>query len=329
VVYVSEASNAAVMSILEKAAEEACKKHGARVVNVFQDVEYNRTGFTLGVKQHSEDEAEGVGGAVEPLRQSAMALTERALSLVDLRNHSATHPRCGVVDHISCHALGETDAAAAVSLARHLGEGIGGHLHIPVLMYGLASPVGAQLADLRRQYGYFRETAVVPEGGGKEGGGCGGWVGAHVIDGGRVEADYGPSDVSPEAGIVMLGATPWAANYNVPLRVKLSSRSWSDGGGGVMKAARRVARRVSERGGGLPAVQAMALLHGGDQEEGFVTVEIACNLLDVTVTGAAAVQAEVDRLCEDETTVDSHWRVDSGYMTNMTPDGIMAELYVN
>ena len=50
VVYVSEGKDASVVDALESTAERACATHGARVVNVFRDVEYNRTGFTLGVR---------------------------------------------------------------------------------------------------------------------------------------------------------------------------------------------------------------------------------------------------------------------------------------
>lgn len=89
-------------------------------------------------------------------------------------------PWCGVVDHISCHALGEADGTLAAKLAQGLGAGIGDELNVPVLLYGLASPAGNQLADLRRKNGYFKETAK-----------AGGWVGAHEVEGGCVQADYG------------------------------------------------------------------------------------------------------------------------------------------
>ena len=36
----------------------------------------------------------------------ALALSSSALSLIDLRTHSATHPRLGALDHISVHHLG-------------------------------------------------------------------------------------------------------------------------------------------------------------------------------------------------------------------------------
>ena len=326
VVYVSEGKDASVVDALESTAERACATHGARVVNVFRDVEYNRTGFTLGVRVGDE------GDAAEPLGAAATALAERALSLVDLRDHAATHPRCGVVDHISCHAVGDADASVAVSLARGIGARVGDRFGVPVLLYGAASAKGAELADLRRRHGYFRETA-----------GTGTWSGAHVVDGGTVDAEYGSREVPPESGIVMIGATPWVCNYNVPVGATprearaLSSAEKTEGAaneeGGedttsrAVREGRRIARRLSERGGGLPGVQAMALPHGED-ERGGVVVEIACNLLDETRSRPDAVQAEIARLCAEENEGDSafRWDVRDGYVTNLTPETILERL---
>ena len=51
-------------------------------------------------------------------------------------------------------------------------------------------------------------------------------------------------------------------------------------------AARAIAREVSERGGGLAAVEAMALQHSG-------LVEVACNLLDYRRSGPPEVEEAV------------------------------------
>lgn len=71
-------------------------------------------------------------------------------------------------------------------------------------------------------------------------------------------------------------------NYNVPL----VSTDLAKG--------KRIARKVSERGGGLAKVQAMALLHGAD------CIEIACNLLDTDVSSPDAVQHLVATLAAKE-----------------------------
>ena len=120
VVYVSEGKDADAVNVLETVAETACQQHGTRVLNVFRDDEYNRTGFTLGVGVDSL--ADVATPSVEPLKQSALALTEQALKTIDLRNHSATHPRCGAVDHISCHAVGDAPDELATQLAKGPGR---------------------------------------------------------------------------------------------------------------------------------------------------------------------------------------------------------------
>ena len=213
VVYVSEGKSQGVVDALETVARDVCATHGAQVVNVFRDVEYNRTGFTLGARvppSASIDDAHPT--TVEPLRSVAVALAERAWSLVDLRSHAAAHPRCGVVDHISCHAIGEVDESLAAALARGIGERVG-TLGVPALLYGSASATRVTLADLRRRHGYFRET-----------GGTGAWSGAHVMEGGDVDADYGPRVVPPAAGVVMLGSTPWVCSITRARRCAMDRR---------------------------------------------------------------------------------------------------------
>jgi glutamate formiminotransferase len=61
--------------------------------------------------------------------------------------------------------------------------------------------------------------------------------------------DMGPSSIRMRHGVAAIGASPWVTNLNVPLATA------------DLQAARRIARGVSARGGGLPAVEAMALPH--------------------------------------------------------------------
>jgi glutamate formiminotransferase len=63
------------------------------------------------------------------------------------------------------------------------------------------------------------------------------------------QPDYGPREVDPAAGVACIGATPWVTNLNVPLET------------GDVGVGRRIARRLSARGGGLAHVEAMALPH--------------------------------------------------------------------
>lgn len=101
-------------------------------------------------------------------------------------------------------------------------------------------------------------------------------------------------------GVLVIGATRWVDNYNVPV---FSTD---------IAAVRRIAKRVSGRGGGLPSVQAMALAHGDD------VIEVACNLLEPSNVGGEMVQQEVERLAKEEGAA-----VGKGYFTDFSQDKII------
>lgn len=102
----------------------------------------------------------------------------------------------------------------------------------------------------------------------------------------------------------MIGARPWVTLYNVPI---LSTD---------VSAARRIARRVSARGGGLPTVQTLGLVHGED------STEIACMLLEPNQVGADRVQSRVEMLASEDR-ID----IERGYFTDFSP-AMIIERYV-
>ncbi len=59
------------------------------------------------------------------LASAAVRLSKAALSLLDLQQHTATHPRLGVVDHIVCNPLGaQADLSSAAEAAQRIGRPI-------------------------------------------------------------------------------------------------------------------------------------------------------------------------------------------------------------
>jgi len=282
-VYVSEGRDAALLADLAAAGAAT----GARLANEFADVAYHRAGITL---TSVED---GV------LEAGVVAVCHEALRRLDLRSHIASHPRLGTVDHVALNPLGEASCEEAGELAARLGRRLGGSRPgpaVPVYLYGAARADGRPLDELRRHLGYF---------GGARGGE---WAGLSEEMAAAIRAlapDFGPREPDPRHGAVVIGAVPWVHNYNI--LVTGTELSQDD----LMARCRRVARAVSSRGGGPPAVQTMALLH----ERG---VEVACNLLDVSRTPPAEVLARVEALCAEEfLTVDSH------YFTNKRPDEVL------
>lgn len=295
VVYVSEGRRANVLDAIERVARAASSTNRVALVNVFRDEDYNRTGFTL------------AGDRVDAVSRVALAVAARSLELIDFTAHDATHPRLGVVDHVSCHELaGAREAGAA--LARSIGRGLGEDLGVPVKLYGDAASDNVGLDEIRRRSGYFT--------GAKEGR----WTGELTPGDARGFAfDFGPSEIPARVGFGCVGAVPWVCNYNVPLAFEFGAEvDAEERMRRAMSFGRAAARRVSTRGGGLPHVQSMALPHGN-------RVEVACNLLDTTVTSTADVQRETESAVTSMNARDylvDAVRVERGYVTNQTPESI-------
>ena len=117
--------------------------------------------------------------------------------------------------------------------------------------------------------------------------------------------DEGLSELSRARGITMIGARPWIAFYNIPIL-------WID-----FSVAQRIARMVSARGGGLPTVQTLGLVHGED------STEIAYMLLEPNQIGSDRVQNQVEMLATEEGE-----EVEKGYFTDFSPKMII-ENYMN
>ncbi|RHN75680.1 putative formiminotransferase subdomain-containing protein [Medicago truncatula] len=83
-----------------------------------------------------------------------------------------------------------------------------------------------------------------------------------------------------------------------------------------VSAARRIARKVSARGGGLPTVQTLRVVCGDFNE-------IACMLLEPNQIGADRVQNLVEMLAAQE-----GLDVEKGYFTDLSPEMIV-EQYMN
>ena len=164
---------------------------------------------------------------------------------------------------------------------------------VPTYLYGAAHRDGRTLASIRRQLGYF-----TPNSPGEQ------WRGAPDSSSLPVAPDAGPATPSRSKGVVAIGATAWVDNYNVPVHTP------------DVAAAKRIARAVSERGGGLRSVQAMGLAHG----EG--VTEVACNLLDPARVGAEQVQERVQQLAAEHGLT-----VGEGYFTDFSQERIV-ELYM-
>jgi glutamate formiminotransferase len=181
----------------------------ARLLDVHADADHNRSVFTL-----VGDDAE----IVEALVAGVACARER----IDLRRHEGAHPRIGAADVVPFVPVvaGDLARAQAASLeaARRIGE-----LGLPVFLYG----------------GPERGPAFFRRGGPEEL--------QRRIDAGELAPDFGPAQIDPSAGAVLVGARRPLIAFNVNLRT------------GDVDVARAIAAVVRESGGGFPGVRALGL----------------------------------------------------------------------
>lgn len=187
-------------------------------------------------------------GATDAVTEAMMGAVEEALARIDMRLHEGQHPRVGAVDVIPFAPLGETSMAECVDLARTFGRGVAERFELPVYLYARAAQTPARevLADIRRpQFEGLRDLISTPE----------------------YKPDFGPSTIHPSGGAVVVGARPFLIAYNINLETR------------DVAVAKDIAKRVRERTGGLPRVQALGLFL-----DDLNCAQVSMNLLDFSVT---------------------------------------------
>ncbi|KAF5745990.1 hypothetical protein HS088_TW06G00155 [Tripterygium wilfordii] len=286
--FVSESRNLAALDSIEQAARLHSE---TAIISKFYDGAYNRARFTL----VSYVVLDSTGNAIySPLQQTVLDMVQAAYAAINLESHSGAHPRLGVVDDILFHPLARASLDEAAWLAKAVAADIGSRFQVPVFLYSAAHPTGKALDTIRRELGYYRPNFM--------GNQWAGWAMPEILP---EKPDEGPNQLSRARGISMIGARPWVAMYNIPI---LSTD---------VSAARRIARMVSGRGGGLPTVQTLGLVHGED------STEITCMLLEPNQIGADRVQNRVELLAAQE-----GFDVEKGYFTDLSPEMIV-EKYMN
>jgi glutamate formiminotransferase len=233
------------------------------VLDRSSDADHNRSVLTLA----------GPGPA---LVEAAVAGAAACARLIDLTRHRGVHPRMGALDVLPFVPLGRATALRGAAdpdldcaaLALRAGRRIAEEVGVPVYLYGAAArrPERAALPAVRgRGFEALRAAhAPAPSAAGQP----------HAPGAGA--PDLGGPGPHPTAGAVAVGAREVLVAYNVDLA------------GADLELARRIARAVRERDGGLPAVRAM-----GVALEGRGLVQVSMNLLDFRVTPPAVAFAAV------------------------------------
>ena len=206
-------------------------------------------------------------GEGDPLIEAVFRMMRVATETIDLTHHQGEHPRMGATDVVPFVPLGTATTADAVRLAEKLGERVGRELEIPVFLYAQAArrPERADLAKVREgQFEGLREAV------------------------GRDPArapDFGPAHVHPTAGAVAIGARPVLIAYNVYLTTP------------DVAIAKKIAREVRARDGGLPEVKAL-----GFEIRERNLAQVSMNLTDYRTTPVHVAYDAVARAAAKEGT---------------------------
>jgi glutamate formiminotransferase len=210
---VSEGRRTDVIDGLVRAVADA---PGVTLLDRSSDVSHNRSVLTL-------------AGDADALARGVIALFERAVPLIDLREHRGEHPRLGAVDVVPFIPIEDVSMADCVQLARRVGREVGERLGIPVYLYEEAATAESRrnLEDVRR--GEFEGLAAKmaqPD-----------WA-----------PDWGPSEPHPTAGATVIGARMPLIAYNINLATNR------------LDVAKKIASAVRFSSGGLRYVKAMAVV---------------------------------------------------------------------
>lgn len=166
-------------------------------------------------------------GPPEPIYRAAFEVARKSVELINIFKHEGEHPRIGAVDVIPLVPARGMDMEKCKELAVKLGRELAEELELPVFFYAdsATSPERRNLADIRR--GGLKALASEIET--------------------RRRPDLGPTKLHPTAGAVIVGARKPLASFNVNL------------GTSDIEVARKVARAVRERTGGLVGVRALGV----------------------------------------------------------------------
>jgi len=166
-------------------------------------------------------------GEPGPVKDAALAASQKAVELIDLRHHKGEHPRMGAVDVVPFVPLSGMTMEDCVSLAREFGREFAEKFQVPVFLYEEAAsiPERRNLADVREgEFEGLREKI------GKDP---------------EKKPDFGPERIHQSAGATAVGAREILIAYNVNL------------GTHDLDVAKKIAHQLRAKDGGLVFVKAL------------------------------------------------------------------------
>jgi glutamate formiminotransferase/formiminotetrahydrofolate cyclodeaminase len=230
----------------------AARAGNVKVLDIESDPSHNRSVLTF-------------VGEPEAVKEAAMAMSVKAIELIDLNKHTGEHPRMGAVDVIPFIPISDVTMEECVQLAKDFGKEYASRFGVPVYLYEAAAsrPDRRNLADVRKGEfeGLREQIGHDPE----------------------KKPDFGPEAIHPTAGATAIGARQILIAYNI----NLASHS--------VEVAKRIAKQVRGRDGGLSAVKAL-----GFELKDRGLVQVSMNMVDYKASQLFKAFELVRSLAEQE-----------------------------
>jgi glutamate formiminotransferase/formiminotetrahydrofolate cyclodeaminase len=217
--------------IIDIVVDEA-RSRDVTVLDIESDADHNRSVLTF-------------VGSPEAVKAAALAVSGKAIELIDLNKHHGQHPRMGAMDVVPFIPISDVTMKDCVQLAKDFAAEYASKYSIPVFLYEEAAtrPDRRNLADVRKGEfeGLREEIGKNPD----------------------KTPDFGPNAIHPTAGATAVGARQVLIAYNIELETN------------NLNVARKIARQVRGKDGGLSAVKAL-----GFELKDRGTVQVSMNMVD-------------------------------------------------
>jgi glutamate formiminotransferase len=202
------------LNVVEAVADAVRESEGVTLLDVAPDADHNRTVLSY-------------LGEPDALLDVTKRMALKAFELIDMTQHSGSHPRLGAVDVVPFVPVRGVKMAQAVEIARRFAAFVG-DLGVPVYFYEEAAtrPERVSLPAIRKgEYEGLLDKLADPD-----------W-----------QPDEGPAVFHPKSGALVTGARPPLIAFNVNLRTT------------DLGLAKRIARAVRHINGGYRYVRAMGV----------------------------------------------------------------------
>ena len=199
--------------VIEAIIDEA-RKFDVKILDYSPDADHNRTDVTF-------------IGEPEEAKKAALAMSMKAVELIDMNRHRGEHPRMGAMDVVPFIPLMDTTMDECVELAKQFAAEFSETAGVPCYLYEEAAtrPDRKNLANIRRgEFEGLKEEIGKNE---------------------DKRPDFGPNHIHPTAGATAVGARFFLIAFNVNLDTD------------DIAIAKTIAKAVRHSSGGYRYVKAM------------------------------------------------------------------------